>query len=222
MNLDDLKTVWKTYDRKLQSAQALNEKIIASMISERSGSRFSKVRRHYVLGLIWMVICLAFSILVIVTNPFDYGHRIEYIPMAILAICLTIMIGGWFHTYRGLSNINITHNNVDESLKKIIAIHEKPKKFFYNTIIVLLFSQTVLFPLSFLPRHIERLGLPMALAERSVAISVAALLLFIAFKLGAFKDRHTERFREDLNELQSLKAMSAELRDTSAVKTKAS
>jgi hypothetical protein len=160
-----------------------------------------------------MVICLAFSILVILTNPFDYGYKIQYIPMGIFAICLIILIGGLLHAYRALKDISITHNNVDDSLKRIIAIYEKPKKFFYNTIIVFLLSQTVLFPLSFLPRHIEKMGLATALVERTIAISIAALILFIAFKLGAFKDRHAEKFKEDLNELQSLKAMSAELKD---------
>src|SRR5688572_18925329 len=133
MNLDELKTVWKAYDRKLQSTQALNEKIITSMISERSGSRFSNVRTRYVVGLIWMVICLAFSILVIITNPFDYVHSMQYIPTGIFAVCLVILIGGLIKAYVALKDIRITHNNVDESLKKIIAIYEKPKKFLYGT-----------------------------------------------------------------------------------------
>jgi hypothetical protein len=115
--------------------------------------------------------------------------------------------------YVRLKDIRITHNNVDESLKKIIAIYEKPKKFLYGTVVVFLFSQTVLFPLSFLPRSVERMGLWSALGERMIAISVAALILFVAFKLGAFKERHAEKFKEDLSELQSLKAMSAELKE---------
>jgi hypothetical protein len=213
MNLDELKTAWKAYDRRLQSTQALNEKIITSMISERSGLRFSKVRTRYVIGIVWMLICLAFSILVIMTNPFDYVHSMQYIPIGIFAGCLVILIGGLVKSYVGLKHIRITHNNVDESLKKIIAIYEKPKKFLYGTVVVFLFSQTVLFPLSFLPRNVEKMGLWTALVERMIAISIGALILFIAFKLGAFKERQAEKFKEDLNELQSLKAMSAELKE---------
>lgn len=211
MNLDELKTAWNVYDRKLQSTQAINERIIVSMITERSGNRFSKVRKQYTLGLMWMFICLAFSILVILTNPFDYGYTLQYIPMGIFAACLIVLIGGMVRSYRNLQKVAITQNSTGEALKSIIAVYEQPKKFLHYTIIVFLFSQVLLLPLSFLPRNIETMGLWGALAERLIPISISALILFIAFRLGAFKERHVEKFREDLNELESLKAMSAEL-----------
>jgi hypothetical protein len=36
MNLDELKSAWQIYDQKLQVSQAINEKIIVSMIRESS------------------------------------------------------------------------------------------------------------------------------------------------------------------------------------------
>lgn len=211
MNLDELKTAWKAYDRKLQSTQAINEKIIVSMVTERSGNRFSKVRKQYILGLAWMLICLMFSVLIILTNPFDYEYTLQYIPMVIFAVGVTILITGMTISYLKIHGITITHQNVGEALKDIIAVYEKPKKFLYYTVIVFLFSQVFLFPLSFLPRSIENKGLWPALAERIIPISIAALMVFVAYKLGAFKERHVDKFREDLNELESLKAMAAEL-----------
>lgn len=211
MNLDELKTAWKIYDRKLQSTQMINEKIISSMISDRTSSRFSKVSRQYILGFVWMLICLGFSIVVIFTNPFDYQQTIQYVPMLIFSMCLIILIGGMVKAYQALQKVTISHHNIDDSLKQIIAVYEKPKLFLHYTILVFLFSQIILFPLSFLPRNIERMGLWAALAEQLIPISIGGLLLFIAFKLGAFKERHVEKFKEDLNELQALKAMSREL-----------
>jgi hypothetical protein len=214
MNLDELKAVWKAYDRKLQSTQAINERIIVSMITERSGNRFSKVRKRYILGLTWMFICLMVSVLILLTNPFDYEYTLQYIPMVIFAVGVTILITGMTISYLKMQGITITHQNVGEALKDIIAVYEKPKKFLYYTVIVFLFSQVFLFPLSFLPRSIENKGLWPALAERVIPISIAALMLFVAYKLGAFKERHVDKFREDLNELESLKAMAAELSET--------
>ena len=91
-------------------------------------------------------------------------------------------------------------------------MYEKPKKFLKYTLIVFLFTQVFLFPLSFLPPSIERLGFWPALAERMIPIAIVAGLLIIASKLGAFKERQGERFKNDLSELQELKAMAMELK----------
>lgn len=211
MNLDELKTAWKTYDKRLQSTQQLNERILINMITERSSSRFTKVRRHYVLGFVWMVICLLFGVAVLASNPFDYDYTLQYVPIAIFCVCLIILSAALLKSYVDLQQVTINHNTLQASLKKIITVYERPRKFLGYTLIAFLFTQVFLFPLSFLPRSIERLGLWLALGERLIPISIALLLLFAAHKLGAFKDRNGEKFKEDLSELEELKAMSSEL-----------
>jgi hypothetical protein len=39
-------------------------------------------------------------------------------------------------------------------------------------------------------------------------------LYFLAFKLGAFKKRHKENFKSDLEEFNELKSMSSELNES--------
>jgi hypothetical protein len=213
MNLDELKTEWKQFDQKVQSTQRINEKIIVSMITERSSERFLKVRRNYLFGLAWMLVCLLFGIAILAGNPFDYEFTIQYVPTAIFCVCLLILISALFKLYLDLQKVDITHSTVELSLKKIIAVYERPQQFLKYTVIVFLFTQVFLFPLSFLPRSIERLGLWFALAERLLPISIAALMLFIAHKLGAFKEPHKKKFMNDLSELHELKAMVSELRN---------
>jgi hypothetical protein len=217
MNIDEIKTVWKEYDRKLQASRIINEKIIVSMITERTTTRFSKVRRNYIMGLLWMFICLLFGFAVIFGNPFDYKYFIQYMPMIIYCICLVILMSALFVSYLRLQNITITHHNLDISLKKIIAVYVRPNKFLKYTLIIFLISQIFLFPLSFLPPNIERMGLWKALADRIIPVSISALMLFIAYKLGAFKDRHGKKFREDQRELQELRTMSLELQEGESV-----
>ena len=211
MNIDELKTVWKEYDRKLQTSQVINEKIIVSMITDRTNNRFYKVRQNYAMGLLWMFICLLFGFAVLLGNPFDFRYFIQYVPTIIYCTCLIILMGSLLVSYVKLQNITITHHNLDQSLKKIIAVYAKPGKFLTYTLVIFLISQVFLFPLSFLPANIERMGLWKALGERIIPISISILMLFIAFKLGAFKDRHEKKFREDQRELQELRAMSREL-----------
>ena len=213
MHIDELKTAWNRYDSKLANSQLLSEKIITSMISERSSSRFYKVKRNYTIGLAWMIACLGVGFAILLGNPFDYKLNIQYVPTVIYCVCLTILIVALVLSLLHLKNINITHHNIDESLKKIIAVYERPGKFLKYTIIFFLFSQLVLFPLSFLPAGIERRGLWGALIERLIPIGVSAIMLWIAYKLGAFKERFGKKFKEDLSELEELKAMAFELKD---------
>lgn len=211
MNIDDLKIIWQEYDRKLESTHAINEKIILSMITERSGNRFSNVRRRYQAGLVWMFICLSFSTLVILTNPFDYRYTIQYTPIVIFALGLVVLIIDMGRSYATFEKISLTHHNIGEALKRIIAVYEKPRKFLRYVIYIFLFSQVVLFPLSFLPRNMEQMGWWQVLGERLIPIAINGLLVFAAYKMGAFKERNADKFREDFNELQSLKKMSREL-----------
>ncbi|MBC8033291.1 MAG: hypothetical protein H7Y03_04040 [Chitinophagaceae bacterium] len=213
MNLDEIKSVWKEYDLRLQMTQKINEKIIVSMIAERSTSRFVKARRNYIAGMTWMVICLLLGCAVLLGNPFDYYLTAQYIPIAIYCFCIAIFTGAMAHTYICLKKISISHNTLDISLKKIIGIYEKPKKFLKYALIVFLFTQVFLFPLSFLPKGIEKFGLWLALSERLIPISISFLMLYTANKLGAFKERNAENFKADLNELNELRAVAAELKE---------
>jgi hypothetical protein len=213
MNIDELKTAWKMYDRRVQSTQLLNEKILISMITERSNARFSKVRRSYVLGLLWMAICFSFGIAILVSNPFDYNFTIQYAPVAIFCVCLAILSGAMIKSYLQLQQITINHNTLQSALQKIIAVYEQPRKFLKYVLIVFLFTQVFLFPLSFLPKSIARIGFWPALAERIIPISIALVMLLIAHKLGAFKERHKDKFKDDLTELEELKILSRELEE---------
>jgi hypothetical protein len=211
MNVDELKTVWQNLDRKLNAAKTLNEKLISSIVTERSGNRFRTVKRNYLIGFAWLTLCLSAGLAVILGNPFDYVYTVQYIPMVIYCIGLIVITTWMINSYSKLNQIKLDQLNIRSALKGIVTIYERPKKFMRYTLWVFIISQTILFPLSFLPKSIDRLGLWPALAERLIPISIAILMLFIAHKLGAFKERHGLRFKEDLEELEQLKRMAAEL-----------
>ncbi|MBC8051453.1 MAG: hypothetical protein H7Y13_00130 [Sphingobacteriaceae bacterium] len=211
MKLDELKAAWQQYDVKLKSTQDLSNKIITSMISERSLSRLSKVKRTYFWGFTQMGFWLFIGIAILVGNPFDYKQVIEYVPVAIYCTCLAILILGMARVYLQMLKIDINHESLHKSLETIINLCEKPNKFFDRTIHLLIFSSTVLFPLSFLPRQILRSGWAEAIVGTLIAIAVSVTLIFIAYKLGVFEEQHAEKFKNDLKELDELKAISNEL-----------
>jgi hypothetical protein len=212
MSLDELKTTWKQYDLRLQSTQLINEKIIVSMIVDRSDSRLSRVKRKYTLGIAWMLICLAAGVAVWIGNPFDYRIWFQYIPIVLYVICLGVLTAKYIYNYSILHRVNINHSNVQSALQQIITIYERPGVFMRYTLFIFLFSQFFLFPMSFLPSSIERMGLWPALAERLIPIFISLALFALAFKLGAFKQRERSKFKQDLSELEELKLMSRELK----------
>jgi hypothetical protein len=213
MNLDELKMNWKAYDRRMHAAQLIDERIIVSMITERSSAHFNTVKRQYLAGFAWMLICLAAGVAILWGNPFDYRQAIQYIPIGIYTVCLLILLISMVRSYVALQTITISHHTIDVALKEIIAVYERPKRFMKYILIVFLFSQVVLFPLSFLPRNIEQMGLWTALFERLIPISIAAGLLLLAHKLGAFKEHGLLKFKRDLDELRELKTMAGELNE---------
>lgn len=212
MNLEELKTAWTAYDHQLKTSQQIQEKLITSMITSRSASRFSTVRKKYVLGMSWMALCLSAGLVVIATNPFDYHSLLQFVPIALHSLCLLVLLMGMLKGYLRLQTITIEKETLDASLRNIIHEYERPQQLMKYTLITLLFTAVVLFPLSFLPAHISRMGMGVAIAERLIPIALSALLLFVAYKLGAFRERNAPRFKEDLTELEQLKALSMELR----------
>jgi hypothetical protein len=212
MNIDELKTAWKEYDTKLQSTQKLTDRMVASMIGERSRSRISRAQRSYVAALVYMFVVLGFCIAVFFGNPFDFRYWYQYAIIVGFVFCISVFIISLITIVAELRRIDIAQQNLDTSLKKIIGIYEKPRKLAYRTggLVLIL---TVLFPLSFLPRSIQFHGVLMGIVLQVVPIALSILMIYGASKLGAFKDRFGEKFKEDLRELNELKAMSKELMD---------
>lgn len=211
MSIDELKAAWVVYDKKVEASQRINEKVIESMIASRSDNRFASVKRNYLLGFTWMFGWASLALIICLTNPFDYRSAWQYIPMWIFIGCVVIFIFGMILTFRKLRSVEITSNNVDSSLKTIIAIYERPRKFQQYTLYLFIFSQVILFPLSFLPRGIERFGFWGAIGERLIPMAIAGLMLYLAHRLGAFKENQKGKFKNDLDELRQLKIMSKEL-----------
>ncbi|MEJ6982015.1 hypothetical protein WG906_16215 [Pedobacter sp. P351] len=213
MNIDEIKTAWKAYGTRLQLTHELSDKLIISMIKEKSHSRLTKVKRHYLIGLFYMLTLLGFGVAVLIGNPFDYTYTLEYLPIALYCICLSILIVVMINTNYKLQRVEINHNNLETSLNRIAGIFEKYQKpgRFLGITLKLILGSTILFPLSFLPRKIDRLGLWGGFAETLIPIIIAATMIYIAFKLGAFKERNGKKFEEYNQELKELRGLSEEL-----------
>lgn len=209
MNLEQLKTEWREYDQKLALSQRLNEQIIQSMLRERSRSRVAKIRRDNILYLVLMLLNLVLLGAIFAGNPFDFKYDLQYIPFGILAAGVLIAIASLIKSLQSF-NVDLNTLNLDHFLRKTIGEFEKNKKM-QGRFGLLIFSSGMLTAFSFLPKKLEHKELWPALGETLLSMAITLAIYFIAYKLGAFKNRKKEGFENDLKELNNLKSISAEL-----------
>jgi len=211
MNIDEIKAEWKQYSKQLEVSQRLNEHLLLSMLKERSRSRVSKIKRNNTVHLLLMLATLLFLVAIFAGNPFDFKYRLQYIPYGILFIGVLLAI---FSLVKSLKSVSTNINNVslDNFLKKTIAEYEKNKKI-ERWVGIIIFSAGVLTAFSFLPKKLENKEFWQAIGETTIMILITMAIYFIAFKLGAFKNKNKEEFENDLKEWSELKNISMELND---------
>jgi len=210
MNIDDLKATWQQYDQKLQASQTLNQRLIESIITEKSQSRLSHVQNHFTLGSFFTLFWLTLTIAVLAGNPFDYQSIYEYAPIFILSLSFAAMLVLMGKAIIQLKKINLSQTDLANALRQIISVYSKPRRFLKYTVIIM-FSASLLFPLSFLPRKLSHSSLGEALADTAAPMAISLILYFIANKLGAFEDVSGQRFKQYLHELEELKTIAKEL-----------
>jgi hypothetical protein len=211
MNIEELKNEWKQYDQKLALTERLNERLIQSMLRERSRSRISKIRRDCFIFMVLMFINLVLFAVIFAGNPFDFKYAVQFIPYGLLTIGVLLAIISLIKTLRRFK-VNINTVNLHSFLIATISEYEKNKKMesWFGTII---FSGGLLTVFSFLPRKLENNGLWPALLDTAISLLITVAIYFIAFKLGAFKNRKKEGFENDLQELNELKAIASEFKE---------
>ena len=209
MNIDEIKTEWKQYSKKLEVSQRLNEHMILSMLKERSRSRVSKIRRNNTVYLVLMLLTLLFLAAIFAGNPFDFKYRLQYIPYGILSIGVLLAIISLVKSFKTFTT-NINSVSLDNFLKKTIAEYEKNKKI-ERWFGIIIFSAGLLTAFSFLPKKLEHKEFWQAIGETAVSMLITIVIYFIAFKLGAFKNNNKEEFENDLKEWNELKNISLEL-----------
>ena len=202
MSLEELKSAWQVYDRKLQASQAINEKLIFSMIRERSNSRVSRIKRDNTLLLLLMFLEFFFLVAVFAGNPFDFKYLWQYVPFLFISIGNLMAIVVLFKVFKMLKT-DITDANLRSFLQNMIETFEKNKKAegWFGAI---MFVSGCLTIFSFFPNKLATKSLSMAIIDTLTPLAISGIIYWIAFKMGAFKNKKEIAFKNDLTELESL------------------
>ena len=212
MELEELKTTWGLYDKKIMSTQTITQKIIESMIKERSVSRVERLKKQYFGFFVLLIVEAGFMLAILFGNPFDFKYQIQFLPFLLLLMGIIVAFINLTQYYEKI-NTSIIDKNIGTFLHGILEFYEKNKTY-EKWFGIILFSIGFLVPLSFLPPKIEKYGFQKALLDTAIPMLISLVLYFLAFKMGAFKKRHKENFKSDLEEYNELKGMSSELGET--------
>jgi hypothetical protein len=205
MELETLKQSWENLDKKIHQSNAFNEKLLNSIFSSRVTSTVDKLKRLYNSFYVVLGIEVIFLIGVLAGNPFDFEYTAQYAPFVLL-------LAGVILAFGNLIKLNLTIGKlaprmpIGEYLQGVIHAYNKNKRF-EKWFGITLLSVGLSVPFSFLPAKIERFGLSGALIDILIMISVTAVLYFLAFKLGAFKNPLKEKLENDLKEWQELQRL---------------
>jgi hypothetical protein len=202
MNLDELKSAWKVYDQKLQASQVLTERMIVGIIKERSRSRVAQIKRENTFFFILMVVELVLLVAIFLGNPFDFIYPIQFVPYGFLGIGITMAIIAIYRS-NAIVNTDMNSTTLGAFLNHVIKEYEKNKKL-EGWFGILMLTSGCLAALSFLPNKLQKQSLTSALIDTLIPIGICLIIYYLAFKMGAFKNRKSEGFKEDLKELEEL------------------
>jgi hypothetical protein len=209
MELEALKRSWDILDRKIQNAASFNQTLADRIISSRVMTTVDKIKGlnnffYTVLGIETVVLIAILS-----GNPFDFTYRIQFLPYLLLLTGVIIALLNLLHISRSIRKLSPAIQ-IDQYLKRIVSVYDQNKRF-ERWFGLSFLSVGLLVPFSFLPQKAERMGLAGALLDIGIMISVTLIIYFIAFKFGAFKNRHKEKLERDLAEWNELKALAREM-----------
>src|SRR5688572_8010510 len=127
MNVEQIKMEWNRYNEKLSLSQQLSEKLIISMLKERSRSRLSAIRRSNSLYLLLMCLVLILLIAILTGNPFDFDYSWQFIPYGVLMIGVVITILTLIQSIQSLP-ADLNKSDLSSFLKQTVLAYDRKKK----------------------------------------------------------------------------------------------
>jgi len=217
MNLDELKGAWTAYDDQLKSTKEIEDQVIAGMIRKRSISTVATIKKSYLYGIYFCCFYILAFALINIGDPFDYTHDFEQIPtnaiLGALVLILVVLLGARYT----MKKLEIPGQSLLTYLENVIKEYRKTQKLLFWFVCTIMFSASVLFPLTFLSRKIAKSGLWFGL------IDTFSLLIFLVVfnvvsnviaKRKGVGERSWWSFKVIIKELEELKTMAAELKSS--------
>ena len=201
MTLEELKTQWNTLDQNLLATRQFNEKMLRSMLTDRSSGTLAVMQSKIARIAIFFTALLVLFLAILAGNPFDYTHWLHYLPAILYLLVVTAALAAALKEYLFLRQVNLTGTDLRESLSSVISVHERYQRLAEKTWKLSLVAGFLL-GISLLAPRFE------AFSSQKIALVIAAQALFVLLVYTAAR-----RLLQNLPDpqLDSLKATLAEL-----------
>lgn len=217
MNLDELKGAWAAYDDQLKSTKEIDDQVIAGMIRKRSISTVATIKKSYLYGIYFCCFYILAFTLLNIGNPFDYTHDFDQIPIKAILGALILILVILLAARHTMKKLEVPGQSLLTYLENVIKQYRKTQKLLLWIVGIILFSASVLFPLSFLSRKIAKSGLWFGLID-TFSLLILALVLNVIYHVIAKRRgigaRSWWSFKVIIKELEELKIMAAELKNS--------
>lgn len=215
MNLDELKGAWTAYDDQLKSTKEIEDQVIAGMIRKRSISTVATIKKSYLYGIYFCCFYILAFALLNIGNPFDYTHDFEQIPIGAILGALILIFVMLLGARYNMKRLEIPGQSLLTYLENVIKEYRRTQKLLLWIVGIILFSASVLFPLTFLSRKIAKSGLWFGLIDTFSLLIIAMVLnviYHVIVKRKGVEERSWWSFKVIIKELEELKARAAELK----------
>jgi len=144
MEIEELKTIWQQYDRKLNNLEKLNKKLVMETLLKKPQSKLNRMKFQSIYGILVGPI-----VLVIALHPLFKPENIDlkFIVGCVLSLVVLVYLGYTnFKRFRALESINLGEDPVIESVHKVNeykSIMNSSKKY-YIIICLALFAGVIL------------------------------------------------------------------------------
>lgn len=204
MNLDDLKTTWKTLDERLLATHTLSEHVALSMMKDRSKGTLARMRRELQRISVFFAALLVLFGAIIAGNPFDYTHRLHYLPAIVYTLLVVVALGIQAHEYILLGKVSLTKSTLRESLQTVIQSRQRFLATM-GTVWKLSLGAGFLLGISLVARHFEAYGFTKSLlVVGGQALTVLLVYALAKWVLARSPDSHLTELEAHLQELQEL------------------
>jgi hypothetical protein len=144
MEIEELKTIWQQYDRKLNNLEKLNRKLVMETLLKKPQSKLNRMKFRSIYGII-----VGPTVLVIALHPLFKIENIDlkFIAGSILSLMVLLyLIYINFKGFKALKGINLGADPVIESVRRVNeykSIMNSSRKF-YLIICLALFAGLLL------------------------------------------------------------------------------
>lgn len=217
MNLDELKGAWTAYDDQLKSTKEIEDQVIAGMIRKRSISTVTTIKKSYLYGIYFCCFYILAFALINIGDPFDYTHDFEQIPTHAILGALVLILVVLLVARHAMKKLEIPGQSLLTYLENVIKEYRKTQKLLFWFVCTIMFSASVLFPLTFLSRKIAKSGLWFGLIDTFgllIFLVVFNVVSNVIAKRKGVGERSWWSFKVIIKELEELKTMAAELKNS--------